>query len=424
MDWNSFKSIVAAIFSRFPKLDFQFFDDKIEYSVDETQCVYTIEEFSALSSSLSEYKTAQTSICTSKKIEIFVEPCGPRYGYRFMDDDLDISDSAVSYKISPPSAELILAFLSSIPEENIRNYRRIISSHMIERYLTNEAGSFDLFYMLSRVTKGVLSLKIQTADATSETSLYQYANSLLFTIAYNTDCTFKIIHSLSELEIGRGRTTRRHYMRPDDIGTPKLFYSSELIEQYNLALSSDNPFVQFIAYYHIMEYFFDDVYSSELIRNVREILLHPGFSVKRPKEINKIINAVQKKTRASRDEFQGTELEALELTIKAFVSLAELKDNLNDWGSGLIEYYRTHEIIFSKGDTFDLNDLGNEKLPKKIAARIYKTRNALVHHKSNNTRIKERGIYHPFKDDKELAQEMPLMRLIAEAIMIKSAEEI
>lgn len=295
---------------------------------------------------------------------------------------------------------------------------------MIERYLTNETGSFDLFYMLSRVTKGVLSLKIQTADAMSETSLYQYANSLLFTIAYNTDYTFKIIHSLPELEIGRGRTTRRHYMRLDDIETPKLFYSSELIEQYNLALSSDDPFVKFIAYYHIMEYFFDDVYSGELIRNVREILLHPGFSVKKPKEINKIINAVQKKTRASRDEFQGTELEALELTIKAFVSLAELKDNLNDWGSDLIEYYRTHEIIFSKGDTFDLNDLGNEKLPKKIAARIYKTRNALVHHKSNNTRIKERGVYHPFKDDQELAREMPLMRLIAEAIMIKSAEEI
>lgn len=75
-------------------------------------------------------------------------------------------------------------------------------------------------------------------------------------------------------------------------------------------------------------------------------------------------------------------------------------------------------------DTIDLNDFGNEKLPKKIAARIYKTRNALVHHKSNNARVKERGVYHPFNDDDELAQEMPLMRLIAEAIIIRSAEEI
>ena len=64
------------------------------------------------------------------------------------------------------------------------------------------------------------------------------------------------------------------------------------------------------------------------------------------------------------------------------------------------------------------------ELPKKIAARIYKTRNALVHHKSNTARLKERGIYHPFKDEAELSNEIPLMRFVAEAIIIKTATEI
>jgi len=57
----------------------------------------------------------------------------------------------------------------------------------------------------------------------------------------------------------------------------------------------------------------------------------------------------------------------------------------------------------------------------KIANRIYKTRNALVHSKSNDYIAKERGIYKPFKNNKELSKEIPLMRYISEAIIIKSA---
>lgn len=425
LDWESFKSAIAILFERFSALDFQFYDDKITYTIEGDQYTYTLEEFNTLSLRLTEYHIFPISICTSSEIETFIEPCGSGYGYRFVDDELNVSDSAVSYKISQPSAELMLAFLSSIQEGTIRKYRRMMSSSMMtSRFLVNESGEADLFYILSRITRAVLSLKIRTEDVESEATLHQYENSFLFTLAYNTDYTYKTIHSLTELEAGRGRAVRRHYMRTADLEVPKLFYAPELIEQYNRALSSDDSFVQFIAYYHIMEYFFDDVYSNELIKSVRGILLHPGFSAKKPKEISKIINTIQQKTRASKDEFQGTELEALELTIKTFVSLAQLKDSLNEWDSSLIEYYQQHEISFSKGDVIDLNDFTNEKLPKKIAARIYKTRNALVHHKSNNTRIKERGIYHPFRDDKELSKEMPLMRLIAEAIVIAAAEEI
>ena len=123
-----------------------------------------------------------------------------------------------------------------------------------------------------------------------------------------------------------------------------------------------------------------------------------------------------------------TELEALELTIKRFVSLEQLHEDLVNYRPDLIAYYKSHEISFSNGDAIDLDnytsDKSSDKLPKKIAARIYKTRNALVHHKSNTARLKERGIYHPFKDEAELSNEIPLMRFVAEAIIIKTATEI
>lgn len=425
MNWETFQRIISLMFVRFSALEFRFFEDRIEYLIDGKAYVYTLEEFNVVSSKLAEYTVGPTSISSSHEIEIFVESCEPRYSYRFLEDEFNISDSNISYKIGPPSTELIFAFLSSIPEEKIKSYRRLIPSHLMSsRYFRSEDDSINLFDMIKKVTKATLSLRVQSIDAVSNTTLHKYINSLLFNIAYNMDASFKVINSLSELEIKKGRSMPRRYTRANEIEVPKLFYTRELTEQYNLALTSEDSFVKFIAYYHIMEYFFDDVYSGELIKSVREVLLHPGFSTKNPKEINKIIDVVRRKTRATKDEFQGTELEALELTIKAFVPLEQLRNDLVDYNPSIVEYYRLHEISFSNGDTIDLNDFGNEKLPKKIAARIYKTRNALVHHKSNNARVKERGVYHPFNDDDELAQEMPLMRLIAEAIIIRSAEEI
>ncbi|MGL6217739.1 MAG: hypothetical protein ACRC36_06860, partial [Lacrimispora sphenoides] len=74
-----------------------------------------------------------------------------------------------------------------------------------------------------------------------------------------------------------------------------------------------------------------------------------------------------------------------------------------------------------KGDTIDLKEFTNDKLPKKLAARIYKTRNSLVHSKSNNMSSKDRGIYRPFINSNELSKEIPLMRMLAEYIIINSA---
>lgn len=320
---------------------------------------------------------------------------------------------------------MILAFLSSIPESELRAYRRIIPSRaMTSHYLINENGTVNFFEMLRKVTRLTLALTLDTSKQIDVAYFNKYATSVLFSLAYNADIAFKVVPSFTELRFPRGRAFAGKNVRNSDIEPPQLLYLTELIEQYNLALSSDDSFVRFIAYYHIMEYFFDDVYNRALIDSVREILVHPGFSSKRPKEISKIIDVVRKKTRSNKDEYQGTELEALELTIRNYVSLERLRDELNSYDSDLVRYYCTHEISFSNGDTIDLNDFENEKLPKKVAARIYKTRNSLVHHKSNSARVKERGVYHPFKDDAELSKEIILMRLIAEMIIIKSAQEI
>lgn len=63
----------------------------------------------------------------------------------------------------------------------------------------------------------------------------------------------------------------------------------------------------------------------------------------------KIVDLIKKKTRQNKEEFQGSELEALELTLKKFVDIQELIKDLTEFNNSIVDYYRTSEVSFSKG---------------------------------------------------------------------------
>lgn len=426
MTWETFQEIIPILIPYAQGLSFSFDESKIGYTISEKAHFYTREEFDALSSALSLYTNGSTYLYNSHSFEMLISPSDTRIMFRYQEDCLDIFDDTISYKLSMPSQEMVLGFLTSIPIAELRRFRRPYPvRYSYQRENDSETDEITLFDLILRSLRIHTSLKIVSPNKELTAETYKrHANSFLFNLSYNTGFVCKPVPDINDLAFDHRGLVPMRRLKAKEMDVPHLFYNSELTEQYNLALSSSDPFIQFIAYYHIMEHFFDDVYNGTLIKSIREILTNPSFSAKKPKEISKIINIVQKKTKASKEGFQGSELEALELTIKAYMTMEELHQSLYDYNPDLINYYKTHTITFSDGDTLNFEDYSNEKLPKKVAARIYKTRNSLVHSKSNSARIKDRGIYHPFTDEKELAKEIPLMRLIAEAIIIRSAEEI
>lgn len=282
----------------------------------------------------------------------------------------------------------------------------------------------DIFSLIKMLIRLPAVVHIETSIPKSREKLQKFANSYLFNIAYNFDSVFKAVTDIEDLFPQRSILTRRRHHKISDLMPPQLLYQEQLVEQYYMALTSEDPFVKFIGFYHIMEYFYEDVYNEDILKSVQHIIQHPGFSAKRTKDIAKIVDLIKKKNRLNKQEFQGSELEAFELTLKKFVNLSELVNDLTEFNDSIVEYYRLTEISFSKGDAIDLRDVSNEKLYKKIAARIYKTRNSLVHSKSNESRLSERGVYNPFTNNKELAKEIPLMRYISEAIIINSSSSL
>ena len=78
-----------------------------------------------------------------------------------------------------------------------------------------------------------------------------------------------------------------------------------------------------------------------------------------------------------------------------------------------IQYYKQNKVEFSGGIEFDLDDADHEKILKSLTKRIYATRNSLVHSKDG-----DKSRYTPFRDDRVLVKEVPLMRFISEMVIL------
>ena len=233
---------------------------------------------------------------------------------------------------------------------------------------------------------------------------FQLANSFNEVIMPLND-----LRDLCVTVVGRRTTTST-----SEFTAPKRVYVTELTNQYYMGLSSKLPFVQFISYYHVMEYYFEKVYNDDMIKSLQDKISSPRFSIKREQDIKEIVRFVTKKVHDKNERYDINELEALELVLRKYIDISELLNNISTM---TIEYYKTYEVPFSKGDIVDFNDATNPKLYKKMAARIYKTRNSIIHSKSG-----EKAVYSPFKDDEALEKEIPLLRYIAEEIIIKTSE--
>ena len=430
MDWVEFCEKVSAILGFLQRKNLLDYDDnKIIYKIADQEYQYSREDFNQLTHNANHYDFKRYSKCDENTYEsiVYLPDMDSRrfFSSSFEDKLTELTvkdeDEKISYSFSKVSKELTWYIIKDF-DITKRFFTRFPIAFFEKK--CEALPEKDLISLIQIVTRLPLAIYIKSDYAKSKEEFQSYAKSFLFNVAYNYDVVFKAVTEIEVLFPQRTSFNRRSIHNITELMAPQISYKEELVEQYYMALVSEDPFVKFIGFYHIMEHFYEEVYNEDIFRSVQNIIQHPGFSSKRTKDIVKIVDLIKKKTRQSKEVFQGSELEALELTLKKYVDISELIDDLNEFDDSIISYYKMSEVSFSKGDTIDLKNIPNEKIYKKLSARIYKTRNALVHSKSNEVRINDRGIYRPFANNKELLMEIPLMRYISEAIIINSASKL
>lgn len=428
MNWENLKDFIDGLPERHRDLLHLVVNEEIlEYGIEEKVFRMSRADFENQYGEDYSFDDAELVLFNNKVCEVLVDMRNSRFSPGFAGNLYETvcqdHELKVSYQIKEPSLPMIVNLFQAAKSSNLSfRISSIIASPRRGHYSIEDTNiTFAQFLAWSYRLPDCVHIEAESNKNLSQ--LKQLSNSFIFNISYNLGFTLKTIGNIEEVCPRLTRHRARRVNRIEDIEPPKRYYIPEISSQYFMARASRDPFIEFLCYYHVMEYFFDEVYKEDIIKNVQDLITSPKFSAKRQKDVVTLVERIQKKTLATKQEYQINEQEALALTLKKYIpNLDDIRDDLNEIDSSLVMYYRTHQVSFSKGDEIDLTNIANDKLHSKIAARIYKTRNSIVHSKSNDFRSKDRGIYRPFKDEKELSLEIPLMQLLAESIIIGSSK--
>lgn len=193
-------------------------------------------------------------------------------------------------------------------------------------------------------------------------------------------------------------------------------------------LTNNDPVYKFLSFYHVLEYFFILVSDEKLYANLRSIINQPDFNTVDEKNLDKIIQQI-KQHRNMNDETQ-----MLKDVLEKYIT-DNVKEKLLDFIQN--HYPFTDErgrswLLMNKNNDFETvfysekekyqgikTDNGHDILGQ-CAIRIKTIRNALVH---SSDRYERQERFIPNKHNKQLLEkEIPLIKFLAEQIIIASAE--
>lgn len=163
---------------------------------------------------------------------------------------------------------------------------------------------------------------------------------------------------------------------------PYKQYKQDLTKYYQQALATNLPFMQYLAFYHVAEFFFQSISEDEAFQVISNFITRPSFSPYRHEDVRNFYNAIKKKIRDQRDDGVWNEKNGLLLCLKRYVpDLSVLKASIDRIDSTAVDYYRTISVAFvDDGKTVNFDEKA-EIVYSAIRDRIYATRNAIVHSK-------------------------------------------
>lgn len=261
---------------------------------------------------------------------------------------------------------------------------------------------------------GILTVNFKSEKPLNLAEAKKMIQSYLFNITYNENLVLNISTFLD-----KSKRIISHTHRSGQF-FPYKHYKQDLINYYYQGLCADMPFTQYLAFYHIIEFYFQNISEENILNEITSAITTPGFSPYKKETIKQFYNKIKKKMADQKEDGVWNEKNALLLCLRKFiVDISDFKISIDTIDSSSIDYYKNNEVSFAD-DGCKINfDISQDDAMVQIRNRVYAVRNAIVHSKEG-----EKLKYEPFKHDKDLQKEIPLIRAIAESVIINSAQKI
>ena len=395
--------------------------------IDDELLMFDNEEVEKLFSSLSNYKQEENYFLeSSTSFDLFLTSSDirrpPRYYYRPI--DVEDNTSNINYSISRISDVATFYLLYKRIEEMVHpgydtlmyfkdmdmRKGRVRILEQVEFEQDKKYESF-LTYLSTQIAPYYFSLKIITNEPKEIKEFKQYKDSFIFTYIYSKHRPIIEAENLNKISDER----RLYGTKSFEMEAPKRRYDPFIIEYYRQASESSDPFIQYISYYHILEYFYDEIFNKKLIEDLMNKITHPDFSYRSASKIKELAYFSHKRLTGFGKDGQGNELESLKFVLKEYVRPVELKERLIELKQNP-DYYQNNRVDFSNGPGISFSD--EEGIYIALAKRIYFTRNSLIHSKSNRASQTYRVNIH--KDI--LRNEIPLLEAVSELVILNSSE--
>lgn len=385
------------------------------------QLIISNTELQELYNRVSAMNNNGLELYTENHYEIAIDldrPIMLRQEYPITSED---TTNGVEYELDYPTVEysfyLLMTLKDAMNQQQGRN-NRILPIQLrrpFDRYFSSDSDT-SLDTILPRLI-GELSLKIKNTNTNPKT-LNEFSNfktAFIFEFMYKTGNS--LVEFLDIADMFSINNVMRNRFDTVQIDAPPLRkYTDDVVDYYKQALASNDPYIKFISFYHVMEYFYDEVFKRKLVTDLKNKITHPDFSYKNEDKIYEIALFVKNRLRMNDETGQGNELESLKYVLSEYVSIDELKTRISTIDVNALNYYQNNKVAFCNAPIISWSD--SQGVYTQIAKRIYFTRNSLVHSKSGKN--KER--YRPYQDEKQLQLEIPLVKAVAEAIIINSSE--
>lgn len=364
----------------------------------------------------------ETGLYSDTTYEIIVNEESPFPSRRMRDDVIRVSDNEtnITYEVSPASDEYLLWLICTASAKGSPRdlgFGTMGPRIRLERILIEEPTAVrDVFDVLRLMSIRAITLKLTSTTKQNLRRFHTATYSFLFHLAYNLDLALVPQRFFEEVS-RRGRISRMRRSTTDELDPPRRTYNEDLVSHYILGISTDSPTVQFLSYYHILEHFFESVFNDDLVEQIKTSITQPGFSYKRKKDVGQLIATIKKSLQIRSETITFSEQEALRLSLIKFIDITQLVARLDEYDPALVDYYANTEVPFSKGATVALRSGNSEHIIKELTRRIYATRNSLVHSKDG-----DKARYTPFKDERALVTEVPLMRFVSEMVILAVSE--
>ena len=341
------------------------------------------------------------------------------YTFPMISEDIE---NGIKYELSEPTSEYCMYLLMLIKEQMNQQegrYNRIPPMRLrrfVDRYYLRNDDELTLSTILKRMI-GEVSLKIIDTKGNKH-FISEYANlktSFVFDYMYKSRIALVEFPNITDMFPFDMMHSER---RPaTEISTPPLrCYVEDVVDYYKQALASKDPYIKYISFYHIMEYFFDEVFKRKVVEDFKNKITHPDFSYKDDNKVYDLAQYIKNRFSAKDIPGQGDEKESLKYVLTEYVPIDDLKARIDAINPTAVNYYQNNKVSFCNASPIGWTDL--QGVYTKIRDRVYNTRNSLVHSKSG----KNFQRYRPYKDETQLQLEIPLVQAIAELIIINSSK--